>query len=378
MTAKKGKLFLTIIYEIKLKVNQVILWVSIKLGLVSSILIVPYQGFSNQKELYLAGRVIRDNRVKKSTPTDRIWQNIDKMFRRFNTVVIPHVQVKALFAGQEFFTKTNEEGYFEFKVAIDASKISGSRWQNVELYLVDQIIKGQGYVTAIGKVVIPKGTLDFGVISDIDDTVVPTGAMRLTEMLKTTFAKNAYTRVPFAGVSALYKALEKGRDGLESNPFFYVSSSPWNLYDFLIELLEVHAIPKGPLMLRDIGLSRTELIAGSHEAHKLEQIRKILLFYPHLSFLLFGDSGQDDPEIYLQIVKEFPGRILKVFIRDIHASRHEFVKRKSKEMAQYGIEMQLVEDTLAATRIAIENGWILPDGLEDVAVEKAINENATE
>ncbi|WBL41685.1 DUF2183 domain-containing protein [Algoriphagus halophytocola] len=378
MTAKKGKLFLTIIYEIKLKVNQVILWISIKLGLVSSIMIVPYQGFGNQKELYLAGRVIRNNRINKSTPKDSIWQNIDKMFRRFNTVVIPHVQVKALIAGQEFFTKTNEEGYFEFKVAIDTSKISGSRWQNVEINLVDQIIKGQGSVTAIGKVVIPKGTLDFGVISDIDDTVIPTGAMRLTEMLKTTFAKNAYSRVPFAGVSALYKALEKGRDGLESNPFFYVSSSPWNLYDFLTELLEVHAIPKGPLMLRDIGLSRTELIAGSHEAHKLEQIRKILLFYPHLSFLLFGDSGQDDPEIYLQIVKEFPGRILKVFIRDIHASRHEFVKQKSKEIAQYGVEMQLVEDTIAATRIAIENGWILPDGLENVAVEKAINEKAIE
>ena len=371
---KKGKLILTIIYELKLKVNQVILWLSIKLGLVRSIMIVPYQGFGNHKRIFLVGRVIRDNRIKKSGPDDSIWQNIDKMARRFQTVVIPNVQVKATYEGREFYASTNEEGYFEFKIDWTQPETALSRWKTVPLTLTDQVIKRQGPVTATGEVFVPKGMLDFGVISDIDDTVIPTGAMRLLDMLKTTFAKNAHTRVPFAGVSALYKALEKGKDGIESNPFFYVSSSPWNLYDFLMELLEVQDIPHGPLMLRDIGLSRTELIAGSHEVHKLEQIRNILSFYPDLPFLLFGDSGQDDPDIYLQIVKEFPGRILKVFIRDIHESKHSYVKNKTLEMKKHGVEMHLVKNTIEATQIALSHGWILPDDISDIVKEKALDE----
>jgi len=370
----KGKILLTIIYEFKLKINQIILWISIKLGLVRAIMIVPYQGFGKNNQLLVVGRVLRDNRIKKATPGDSVWKNIDKMVRRFQTIVIPNVRVKAEFQGEEFIAVTNEEGYFEFDFKIATPIQLQSRWQKVQLTLLDVVIRRQGQVSAIGEVFIPSGKIDYGIISDIDDTIIPTGAMRLTEMLKTTFSKNAYSRVPFAGVSALYQSLEKGKDGIESNPFFYVSSSPWNLYDFLLELLEVHHIPQGPLMLRDIGLSRTELISGSHEEHKLQQIRNILSLYDKLPFMLFGDSGQDDPAIYLQIVKEFPGRILIVFIRDIHPSRRAIADGIRLKMKELGVEMMLVEDTVEATKHAINQGWVLSDDLLKVAEKKQKDE----
>lgn len=367
---KKEKILLRIIYETKLKINEVILWISIKLGLVKAILIVPYQGFGNLEKIFLVGRVIKDNRIKKSTAEDSVWQNIEKMIRRFWTVVIPNVTVKAVFQGKEYFAITNEEGYFEFNIDYSPSEKIISRWQSVELTLMNRVVKRQGTVKATGEIFIPFGQIDYAVISDIDDTIIPTGATRLTEMLKTTFAKNVHTRVPFAGVSAFYKALEKGKDGIESNPFFYVSSSPWNLYDFLMELLEVHHIPKGPLMLRDIGLSRTELISGSHQEHKLKQIRNIISTYPNLTFILFGDSGQDDPIIYLQIVKEFPGRIKMVFIRDIHDAKAESVQETQLKMKELGVEMKLVKDTLEASQTAVQNAWVLPHDLVDIVVEK--------
>lgn len=372
--SQKRNIPLTILYEFKLAISQVILWLWIKLGLVKSLLIVPYEGFGNEKEILLVGRVIRDNRVGESSPEDSVWQNIGKMRRRFMSVVIPGVEVKAKFQGEEFFAKTDEEGYFEFKIHPKKPIQQPARWQQIELTLIDQVIRNQGEINACADVFLPVGNIDYGIISDVDDTIVPTGAMRISEMLKTTFAKNAHTRVPFPGVSAFYKALQKGRDGIESNPFFYVSSSPWNLYDFLHELLQIHHIPKGPLMLRDIGLSRTELIAGSHSEHKTEQIRQILATYSHLPFILIGDSGQDDPAIYLQIVKEFPGRVLMVFIRDVHPSRHASVKKVSQELIALGVEMMLVKNTLEASQFALSKGWILEDDMDDIAQEKVKDE----
>lgn len=357
-------------------VNQLTLWFWIKLGLVKSLLIIPFEGFGNEKEILLVGRVIRDNRIGESNPEDSVWRNISRMRRRFMSVVIPGVQVKAEFLDEEYVVKTDEEGYFEFKIHPKKHIQTPARWQQINLTLIDQVIRNQGEVTAIGYVFLPVGTIDYGIISDVDDTIIPTGAMRMTEMLKTTFAKNAHTRVPFPGVAAFYKALQKGTDGVESNPFFYVSSSPWNLYDFLYELLQIHHIPKGPLMLRDIGLSRTELISGSHSEHKLAQIRQILSTYSHLPFILIGDSGQEDPAIYLQVVKEFPGRILMVFIRDVHASRHASVKLISEELNELGVKMLLVKNTLEASHYAIGKGWILEEDLADIAYEKVEEEQA--
>ncbi|REG90634.1 App1 family protein [Algoriphagus antarcticus] len=370
----KRNIPLTILYETKLALNQAVLWTWIKLGWVKSLKIVPYEGFGNEKEILLVGRVIRDNRVGPSNPEDSVWRNINKMRRRFMSVVIPGVELKAEFQGQEYFARTDEEGYFEFKIHPKKSIEFPSRWQQIELTLMDQVIRNQGEIKACGDVFLPVGNIDYGIISDIDDTIIPTGAMRMTEMLKTTFAKNAHTRVPFPGVSAFYRALQNGSDGVESNPLFYVSSSPWNLYDFLHELLQIHHIPKGPLMLRDIGLSRTELISGSHSEHKLEQIRHILSTYSQIPFMLIGDSGQEDPTIYLQVVREFPGRILMIFIRDVHSSRHASVEKISKQLNGLGVEMLLVKNTLEASQYALAKGWVLEEDLVDIAQEKVKNE----
>ncbi len=373
--SKKRNTLLSFLYEIKLRINQAVLWVWIKLGFVKSILIVPFEGFGTAKEILLVGRVIRDNRIGVSSPEDSVWKNIGKMRRRFMSTVIPKVRLKAEFQGEEFFALTDEEGYFEFIIHPSKPVHFGSRWQKIKLTLIDQVIRNQGEICAYGDVFLPVGEIDYGVISDVDDTIIPTGAMRIFEMLKTTFAKNAFTRVPFPGVSAFYKALQKGTDGVESNPFFYVSSSPWNLYDFLHQLLQIHHLPRGPLMLRDIGLSRTELISGSHSEHKLEQIRHILGSYSQFPFLLIGDSGQDDPAIYLQVVKEFPGRIKMIFIRDVNASKHAFVEKIKEELKSSNVEMLLVKNTLEASKLALEKGFILKGDIKEIAQEKSKDEN---
>ncbi|MBW3469000.1 App1 family protein [Arthrospiribacter ruber] len=353
------KFVLPILYPIKKTFSKAKLWTGIKTGLVKTVMIQPYKGFGNSQEIYLLGRVLRDRGIGISNLEDSRWRNFKKMYKRFMSWEIPNVKVKASFQGLEQEVITDEEGYFEINMKSNTPFEINQPWQEVELTLLDRIVKNQGEVKVVGKVFIPSGNVEYGVISDIDDTIVPTGATRLWEMLKTTFLGNAHTRLPFSGVAEFYKAMEKGTDGIESNPFFYVSSSPWNIYDFLTEFLDVHGIPKGPLMLRDIGLSREQFIAGSHSAHKLLQVEKIFEVEKQLQFILVGDSGQEDPEIYLQAIKDFPGRVKKVFIRHVAPEREKSVQKIAEEMETLGVELLLVKDTIEAAEKALEKGWIL-------------------
>lgn len=348
-----------------------------KLGLMRSVMIIPYQGFGNGKELFFLGRVVMDRGIGISQPADSGWRNFKQMYKRFATWKIPEVTVEATFDGIRESAATDSEGYFEFRMKLPKPVRGLSPWHKIRIELVDKVVKNQLDPVVYGHVFVPSEHVEFGVISDIDDTVVPTGATRLWEMLKTTFIGNAYTRVPFPGVAAFYQALSKGLVGHENNPFFYVSSSPWNLYDFLWELMNIHHIPQGPLMLRDIGLSREHFLAGSHTEHKLVQIERILNIIRDIPFILIGDSGQHDAEIYLQVIRNFPGRIRMVYIRDVNPTSHERVLKTAAEIGKLGVEMMLVSDTIEAARHAVSKGWILAEDIADIAEEKKEDEGMT-
>ena len=175
-------------------------------------------------------------------------------------------------------------------------------------------------------------------ISDIDDTVVLTGATSPLRMARTVFLGNARTRAPFPGVAAFYAALQHGVGRADFNPLFYVSSSPWNLYGLLTEFLTLRKIPLGPLMLRDWGINEREVLPTGHAGHKLEAIRKIMELYPDLPFILLGDSGQEDPEIYHRVVHDHPSRILAVYIRNVHPApdRITAVRKLAEEVERAG------------------------------------------
>jgi phosphatidate phosphatase APP1 len=219
--------------------------------------------------------------------------------------------------------------------------------------------RGIGAASATGRARIPGPRARFGVISDIDDTVLKTQATSTLAAARLTVFGNAHTRVPFGGVAPFYRGLVRGGDGASLNPVFYVSSSPWNLYDLLVDFLVHRDLPLGPLFLRDLGLDRERFIQGPHRAHKLEQIEEILGVHPHLPFVLVGDSGQHDPEIYREVVHRHPGRIRAIYIRDVGApDRGAAVERVADGLSAHDVEMLLVKDTLAAAEHAADGGLV--------------------
>ncbi len=363
---------LSSLYFLKRQVSGLKLWLWIKLGFVKKVLIQPYLGYGNTKELYLAGRVLADRNISVSSPEDRFWRNFGKMRRRFFTTIFPGVALEAVFEEKAIQVTTDEEGYFEIKLDLDGAEFLEG-WHPIRLRLLHDLLGRATEVVAIGEVYFPAPNVDYGIISDIDDTILSTGAMRIWEMLKVTFSQNAHTRIPFSGVSEFYEALRKGSDHILSNPIFYVSSSPWNIYDFLMEFLDAHRIPRGPLMLRDLGLSREQLIAGSHREHKLKQIVHILDVFSDLPFILIGDSGQEDPQIYFEVVQKYPGRILAVYIRDVSDAD---LSSLAVEYQKSGVELVSVKDTVEASNHAIEKGWVLEREKAKIREQKKRDETA--
>lgn len=338
-----------------------------RLGGYDEIMILPYYGCSNGKVIFLKGRVLEDRNIKEAQGNDSIWDNLVASYKRMNSNELPNVKVKAVFKDTEIDLITDEEGYFTLDMELEKPFTPNQIWEEIHLELLEVRGKKQDKVEAVGKILVPPATAQFGIISDIDDTILQTKATELTKVIQLTFMRNAQTRLPFKGVSAFYQALQKGKEEHSYNPIFYVSSSPWNLFDFLKDFCEVRHIPKGVFFLRDLGLSKDQFLQSSHGDHKLAQIQRIMALFPTLKFILIGDSGQHDPEIYLEAIQTYPERILSVYIRDVSVEKRDAEVAQIAEKAQaLGVEMIFVQDTLAAGSHAVQKGFINEKALDAI------------
>jgi phosphatidate phosphatase APP1 len=284
------------------------------------------------------------------------------MARRFASDEVAGARVRAYFGNMQAETTADVEGFFDVRFGIKGPLDGSVRWHPVDFELLSPPSPGGGEVRSMGHVLVPHGA-GFGVISDLDDTVVRSNATNVLKMAWIVVRNNAHTRLPFEGVGAFYEALQRGNDGSSFNPIFYVSSSPWNIYDLLEDFLHVHGIPPGPLFLKDW----SPTVLGKHGDYKLGVIRDLLNTYGDLPFVLIGDSGEEDPEIYLQTIREHPKRIRAVYIRDVtSAERDAEVKAVAGEARKLGTEMVAVPDTTAAAEHAASIGLIAPDTITTV------------
>lgn len=339
-----------------------------RLRLTEPIVLIPYRGFGTKAQVFLNGRILEDKGIQPAQADDTLWENLHAMYLRFASTEIAGVRVQAHLQGETWEAISDAEGYFEFNMKLHRTLPVTQAWHEVVLTLPEFVPEAQHPVrTPAGQVVTPTVMSTVGIISDIDDTIVATQATNLLKMARIVFLNNARTRLPFEGVAAFYRALHQGRSGAEANPIFYVSSSPWNLYDLLVDFLALHDIPAGPLLLQDYGVDAHKFISVGHHAHKLGTFKRILLTYPMLPFILIGDSGQEDPEIYTQVVRDYPGRIRAIYIRDVSATdRDAAVQKLITEANKQGVEMLLVPDTLAAAHHASAHGFIHPDTLPTI------------
>ncbi|GJE16979.1 App1 family protein [Methylobacterium marchantiae] len=326
-----------------------------------------YRGYGSTKEIFLIGRVFRQARPERDTKADDIAADLRDIARRIRRRKVAGATIIARFGGAETVAITDRDGYFRISLKPPGVPSGEGPWHDVDLELA-----ADPPVQARGRVFIPPDSRRFVVISDIDDTIMHTGVADKLKMLWRLFVADAEDRVAFPGAAALCQALHAGATGDQSNPMLYVSRAPWGIYDMLSEFFRQHAIPAGPvLFLREWGLSWHHPLPRRAEDHKRDLIRHMLALYDDLPFVLIGDSGQHDPEVYAKIVAENPGRVLAVYIRNVSRdqSRAVEIERLSQAILQAGSSLVLAADTAVMADHALSLGLIGTEGATAILEE---------
>lgn len=213
-------------------------------------------------------------------------------------------------SGQQYNAPTSDaNGHFQFDVYLTAKADSCNNW-----LLIKVITRADDTRNFNGKT----QCLDahgISVISDIDDTIKDSNVLDKKQLMKNTFTKQFRA---VNGMARLYRAWQQ-----QGYRFHYVSASPWQLYPFLEQFLQDNQFPAGSMHLKLVRLKDSSFfnLFDSPEEGKLPTITKLFKDYPKRQFILVGDSGEKDPEIYAQITRQYPDKIIKIFIHDIRKDR---------------------------------------------------------
>lgn len=277
-----------------------------------------YRGYVNKEELVVFGHVFESWAPDKYRLDRRGIRHAVSIIHMFRIKPLENVAVTLKFKNVEVATKTLADGYFRFTIPYSDELESGWHPYQVTCNLYDfGIVESSELLKPFESKV--------GVISDIDDTFLVSHSGNFLKKLYVLLLKNINKRKVFEDVVPHYQALSRAGQENEtaSNSFFYVSSSEWNLYEFIDSFTRLHKLPKAVIKLKKIKTGISDFLftgAGSHD-HKFEKIKGIIMFYPKLEYVLLGDDSQKDPYLYERIVKIFPLNIKAIYIRQTSSQK---------------------------------------------------------
>jgi phosphatidate phosphatase APP1 len=343
-------------------------------------LVVPFLGHGSPRRVQIAGRavlgrpaaagrrlVVPDGGVLAPVATGEQARAplsrrgvLRTSINRFLTVEAAGAAVTVRTPDAEVTVRSDRDGYLD-AVVDDPGLTPG--WHDVELDL--------GGTTVRAPVLVVSPDVRLGLVSDVDDTILETGLTRGLEFLRITLLTEVTERAPLPGAAALYRALvcRSEEAGL---PVFYLSTSPWNLHEMLLEFIVLRGFPFGPLLLTDWGPGRGNLFRIGAREHKLNLIDRILDEHPDMALLLVGDTGQLDPEIYATAARKHPGRIRAIYVRRtgvLDVRRLAEVDALAAEVTAAGVPMLAVDDSVQIAEHAAGLGLLDAAQVEQIRAE---------
>lgn len=286
-----------------------------------------YRGYANEQELIVMGHVFK--RTYEYDFQKKNLKNARSIINQFRIKTIQNFDIYLKFGEKEIHTKTLDDGYFKFCIPLEKEFHFGWMEYEVSIRYKTEIISCKGSF-------IRPHEGNLGIISDIDDTFLISHTRNIFRKIYILLFKNVNDRKVFKGVVPHYQALSSaGRNNKhEQNAFFYISSSEWNLYRFIVKFTKIHQLPRAVILLKDIKRGITDFFLsgrGNHN-HKFDKIKHVLEFYPNLKYVLLGDDSQHDPFLYEQICKIFPVTVIAVYIRQTGKTKKSEVKKIMKNL----------------------------------------------
>jgi phosphatidate phosphatase APP1 len=227
----------------------------------------------------------------------------ERGWRVFVQAKASHVPVTVTIGEREVYARSDRGGYIDL-VATDHGLPPG--WQQV-------VVRAQNADPVAADVFIVGDDVTFGLVSDIDDTVITTSLPRPLIAAWNTFVRRGNSRHAVSGMAPMYRRLLSAHPGA---PTVYVSTGAWNTAPTLTRFLAEGGYPLGPLLLTDWGPTNTGWFR-SGLAHKRQCLDRLARDFPGIRWLLVGDDGQHDPSIYADFVEARPDVVEAVCIRQL-------------------------------------------------------------
>lgn len=322
----------------------------------SNVHVKVYHGYGHKNNLVVYGHVLAGKPMSPRKFTNNIFTNIFHLIKLFFVKPVPKVRVQLIWENQQIFTITEKDGFFKFEWKSKASVPAG--WHQIIVYVVDN--NGVVLNAGEGKLFVPHQT-QYGFISDIDDTVLVSHSATTGKKLRVLFTKNPRSRKTFADVVKFYNLLALSHTNVETlNPFFYVSSSEWNLYDDLNEFFKFNDLPKGAFLLNQIKVWYQLFNTGTtkHQG-KLIRVKRIFDAFPKQKFVLLGDNSQKDPEIYVALANKYPDKVVAIYIRNITTEKERLATKILASLDDNTIQTCLFKHTDEAILHAKNIGLII-------------------
>ena len=284
----------------------------------------PYMGYLAGNRIYCVARVLKDFKVdwKKSGR----WSLFGASLKRFYSNEIPYATVQVNFLNHTFIVDANKEGFIvldeEIPIAMKEEKVLPISFKILNVPTTRIAISEKFFQ---GEILNPADP-EHIIISDIDDTIIHTNVLSKVRMVYNSIMVGFEKRKMVTKANEFLQVLSQQR----KFPVFYVSNSPYNLYEYLRRFMAYNQFQKGPLFLRDFGRQNTILPEDS-SSHKHYVIEKLLERYPQSRFILLGDGAEHDPYIYHDMKKKYTDRIAYIFLRKIYdKNRHEVLAEWKK------------------------------------------------
>lgn len=281
--------------------------------------IVPYTGYGSTEWIRVLGRVVLTKPQRTGSRRFRPQQKREERvrgWRSFTSIPLGDVAVTVTIGDATARVFADRGGVIDDVIPVALTP----GWHTISLSL-----PGNDPVEAAVMIVDPDATV--GVVSDVDDTVMVTALPRPFLAAWNTFVLDEHARVPTPGMAVLLERLSAAHAGA---PVIYLSTGAWNVAPTLGRFLSRNLYPSGPILLTDWGPTHDRWFRSGRE-HKRTNLRRLAAEFPRIRWILIGDDGQHDEEIYAEFAIDHPESVAGIAIRQLSASEAVLAGGRSKD-----------------------------------------------
>jgi phosphatidate phosphatase APP1 len=280
--------------------------------------VIPYTGYGSTSWIRVLARVVRSDPRDAAGHANPLQESM-RGWRNFTSAPVANAAVQVTVAGEVHHVVADRGGVVDARIPV----VLDAGWHTITL-------KSGESRTVEAPVEVVADDADFGVVSDIDDTVMVTALPRPFLAAWNTFVLNEHARTPTPGMAVLYERIARTAP---SAPVLYLSTGAWNVAPTLSRFLSRNLYPAGPKLLTDWGPTPDRWFRSGQE-HKKNSLERLAEEFPTIKWLLVGDDGQHDEAIYSEFAQRHPENVKAIAIRQLSPGEAVLAGGRSKSGGQ--------------------------------------------